>query len=272
MSASRPHVVALTPAYRCASFVEPVLRSLAAQTYPQLQILISVDACDDGTAELCERFAAAHERVTVIRQPKRLGWIGNSNALLAAAAGDACFFAFHDDPLDPAYVERLVAALAAHPEAVLAFSDIESNHGPMRYAHLDGVDDRFERVRRFLFVYGNWWIPLRGLIRREAIDAVGPLRPLAFGEKGTEWPWLLRLLLRGTFMRVPEPLLHKEFRTAGLAASWRASVRNDLALSLALGRIFVGAPLPLLQRLYLLAQLVPGKHRVRALLRRARTS
>ncbi len=52
----------------------------------------------------------------MIRQPVRLGWIGNANALLRAAAGDYVFFAFHDDPLQPDYVERLVDALERAPE------------------------------------------------------------------------------------------------------------------------------------------------------------
>jgi glycosyltransferase involved in cell wall biosynthesis len=55
-------VVACMPAWNAATFIEPVLESLAAQTYQDLQIVISVDACNDGTAELCEAFASTSDR------------------------------------------------------------------------------------------------------------------------------------------------------------------------------------------------------------------
>ena len=72
MSAAQfPRVVACMPAWNSTAFIGPVLESLAAQTYPNVHVLISVDACADGTAELCEQFAATHQRVSVRRQPVR---------------------------------------------------------------------------------------------------------------------------------------------------------------------------------------------------------
>jgi glycosyltransferase involved in cell wall biosynthesis len=239
------------PAYRSTAFITPVLESLAAQTYPNLEVLISVDQCSDGTTELCQAFAAAHSNVTVVRQRARLGWVGNSNALLQAAGGDYLFFAFHDDPLMPRYVERLVEALESNPRAVLAFSDVETNHGPMIYSELDGVTDRFERARRLLFVYGTWWAPLRGLMRRDAVRALGGMKRLAFGEFSTDRPWLLRLALLGEFVRVPEMLIHKEIRPAGLELTWRVNVLNTFAVALACAGVIRRAGFPLAKELYL---------------------
>jgi glycosyl transferase family 2 len=88
--ASRPKVVACVPAWNAATFIGPVLDSIAAQTYANLDVLISVDACADGTAELCEAFAATHPNVAVIRQPSHLGWVGNCTALIGAVEGITC--------------------------------------------------------------------------------------------------------------------------------------------------------------------------------------
>ena len=230
---SGPRVVACMPAWNAAGFIAPVLDSLAAQTYRNLQILISVDTCADGTAELCEAFAAGHAHVRVLRQPARLGWIGNSNALLAAAEGDCAFFAFHDDPLRPTYVARLVEALETHPDAVLAFCDIESNIGPFSYRELDGVTDRYERARRILLQLGPWWVPNRGLFRLPAARQLGGVQRHLAGEYGADWPWLLRLALLGMFVRVPQSLLHKTFRPESLSATWRKGLWRRLALRLA---------------------------------------
>jgi glycosyltransferase involved in cell wall biosynthesis len=265
---ANPRVVACMPAYKSVGFIRPVLESLAAQTYPNLHILVSVDVCTDGTADLCERFAADHPNVTVIRQEKRQGWVGNSNCLLRAAEGDMLFFAFHDDPLKPTYVARLVEALSRNPQAVVAFSDVESNKGPMSYPHLDGLDDAFQRFRKLLLVNGEWWVPLRGIVRMEAVRRLGEMRRLAYGENATDWPWLLRLVLLGEFVRVPEELIHKEIRESGLASSWKYSVRNDLALKLAIAGIIRGAGFTPAQELYLyseLAEFVNGLRKVRNL-------
>jgi glycosyltransferase involved in cell wall biosynthesis len=223
------------PAWRAASFVGPVLESLAAQTYENLDVLISVDLCDDGTAELCERFAAGHPNFTVVRQPTRLGWIGNSNALLDRAEGDCFFFAFHDDPVKPTYVSQLVEALQCNPDAVLAYSDMISGLGIESYRELEGVTDRFERARRLLFSTTPWWCAHRGLFRAGAAKRVGGLRRHLGGEYGADWPWLVSLALEGGFVRVPEPLVFKNRRPDGLNAQLlkSTSLRKRLGVRLA---------------------------------------
>lgn len=236
-----PRVTACMPAWNAAAFVGPVLASLAVQTYENLDVLISVDACDDGTGELCEAFAATHPRVRVVHQEARLGWIGNANALLQAVETEFLFFAFHDDPLAPDYVERLVDALERNPRAVLAFCDIDSNVGPFRYDTLDGIDDRCERARRILLQQGPWWVPNRGLIRATAVKTLGGMRQHRAGESSADLPWLLRLALLGAFVRVPERLIFKTFRPGGLSASWRNDTRRRLALQRACLEVIRGA-------------------------------
>jgi glycosyltransferase involved in cell wall biosynthesis len=263
-----PRVVACMPAYKAAAFIEPVLESLAAQTYANLEVLVSVDVCGDGTAEICERFAASHANFGVIRQTERRGWIGNSNALLAAADGDFAFFAFHDDPLMPRYVERLVQAFSGHPDAVVAFSDVDTNEGPMSYPNLDGLTDRFTRFKTLMVSYGAWWLPLRGLMRMDAVRRLGGLERLVYGEYASDWPWLLRLSLLGEFVRVPERLIHKEIRPGGLVASWKWDIRNDLAIQLAWASIIRRAGFSPWQTLVLYSELGFLKNGLRSILRR----
>lgn len=250
-----PHVVACMPAFRAAKFIGPVLESLASQTYPNLSILISVDLCSDGTLEQCETFAGKHSNVTVIRQSERQGWINNSNALLAVAKGDYIFFAFHDDPLAPNYVERLVDALNANPQAVLAFSDLLSTAGePYTYDALDGLSDRFQRAQQILHAAGNWWLPVRGLIRARTLAAVGGLERNWAGEFSADWPWLLRLALAGEFVHVSEMLVSKRFDKETLSNSWRMRGWKGFAVLVDCLRIIRGAGFPLQKELYLYCQ------------------
>ena len=68
---SAPRLVALVPTWRAAEFIDGTLDALAAQTWRNLEILISDDASPDDTAQRCERYAARDPRFRVIRQPRR---------------------------------------------------------------------------------------------------------------------------------------------------------------------------------------------------------
>ncbi len=233
---ARPKVVALMPAWNAESFITPVLVSWANQTYPNLQVLISDDASTDRTAEICAEFAENLSNVELIRQPQRLGWIGNTNTLLGKADGEYFVFAAHDDIPEPSYIERLVTALEGNPRAVLSFSDFRWRDGinnsvlmeRVAYRDLDGVTDRLERGVRV----ARWWrgspnlvtIAYGGVFRASAARQVGGLRRHIAGENGADWPWLLHLSLLGEFVRIPETLLDKVYWPTSASSSWKPSL------------------------------------------------
>lgn len=238
-----PRAVALLPAWNAERFIAPVLDALVAQTHPNFHVLISDDASSDRTAEICAGYAARHANVRLIRQPRNLGWIGNVNALLAAAEGDYYFFAFHDDVPLPRYVERLAAALDANPNASLAFSDMIRRFPPdagmaddvQTYLYLEGVSDRTERGVRVARKWGeppSYMVTLanRGLFRAEAARRVGGLHRHWGGEFGADWAWLLHLALIGEFVRVPEPLIEKHYRAGSVSAKWKHTPWQRLGL------------------------------------------
>jgi glycosyltransferase involved in cell wall biosynthesis len=248
-------VAACLPAWNAEPFIEPVLQSLDAQTYGNLEVVVSVDAADDDTAVVCDAFAAGRTNWRVMHQPVRLGWIDNTNALLQMVHSDYVFFAAHDDILDPSYVSRLVDALEHNSAAVLAFGDMESSQGLETYTELEGVSDRVERARRLLMPQGLWWVAYRGLFRADALTHFGGPAKHAAGEYSADWPWLLRLALLGEFVRVPEPLLFKNRRSRGLTAALIASGTAWSRLSVALGCLRelrrARLPLPVSARLHL---------------------
>jgi glycosyltransferase involved in cell wall biosynthesis len=253
--ASVPRVVALLPAWNSASFIGPTLESLAAQTYGNLEIIISDDASSDDTAELCARFIAQRPQFRLMRQTRRQGWIGNVNALLGEARGDYLFFAFHDDPLKPAYVESLVAALEGNANAVLAFSDIELGPAVRSYTELEGVSERLERARRIIRKQGLWWIPNRGLFRSAAAARVGGMRRHVAGEYSADWPWLLALGLLGEFVRVPQPLIRKVWRNEGVSMSWKGTSWQAVGVAAACAGVIRRAGIPIREEVSLYREL-----------------
>lgn len=218
-------VTALLPAWNAAQFIQPTLDCLSAQTHRELRVIVSVDLCDDGTAEICDAHAARDARFRVVRQERRLGYVGNCNALLDLADSDHALFAFHDDLLAPAYVARLSAALDATPAAVLAFSEMLLTHADGRrqrplFTELDGVSDRVKRGLIVLAGRNNWWVPNRGVFRLDRVRRIGGLKTHGAGEFSADWPWLFHMSLLGEFVRVPELLCHKFYKKGSLSRSW----------------------------------------------------
>jgi glycosyltransferase involved in cell wall biosynthesis len=233
--ASTPLVTAMVPTYNGAAFIGRTLDSLAAQTWPNLEILIGDDRSTDDTLAVVERFAAAHPNVRVLERTANLGWLRNSNELMAEARGELMFFAFHDDVVAPTYVEALVTALREDPDAVLAFSDMEVHEldGTVdRHAFelLEGVAAAMERGRIMVRRPDGWWVPNRGLFRTAAFAEVGGIHPNDRGEFSADWTWLLGLSLVGGFVRVPRVLCTKYYQTASLSKQWPHDADQVLAL------------------------------------------
>lgn len=235
--AGLPSVVACLPAWRAAGFIRNTLDALTAQTYPNLEVLVSVDASPDDTAEVCEAHARSDSRFRVIRQPRRLGWIGNANALLQAARGDYFFFAFHDDVVLPGYVECLVDALERRPQAVSAFTDLEvrdadGGRRTLEYTEIEALTDPVERAKRVLWMMGHWWVPHRGLFRSPAAAAIGGLKRNLAGEFSADWPWQVHMSLLGEVVRVPTVRCIKNLRPGSVATVWERTSRTRLAAAL----------------------------------------
>lgn len=224
---NHPAVVALVPTHDGARHLGETLASLAAQDYPRLTVVVSDDASTDDTRAVYADVARDCSRFRLLCQPKRAGWVDNSNLLLAEVDGDYAFFAPQDDIFEPTYVSRLVAALQARADAVLAFADTAAVGDEASFRPLAREAREGGRVRRALrYIPDDGYercLPFRGLVRVAALRTVGPLRRSMLGEFDADGRWLFRLALLGPFVRVPERLCAKRIHAASLAASWNYS-------------------------------------------------
>lgn len=236
-----PLVTALVPTYNGAGFITRTLDSLAAQTWPAIEILIGDDRSTDDTLDVVRRFAETHPHTRIIERDTNLGWLRNSNDLMARAEGELMFFAFHDDVVAPTYVEELVGALRMNERAVLAFSDMEVHEvdgttTQHAFDELDGLESDLARGRIMVRRPENWWVPNRGLFRASAFDEVGGIHSNEHGEYSADWTWLLGLALIGEFVRVPKMLCVKYYQAGSVSKKWP----HDDAQLLALRRSGIG--------------------------------
>jgi GT2 family glycosyltransferase len=231
----RPLVTALVPTYNGADFITRTLDSLAAQTWPSLEILVGDDRSTDDTLDVVRRFAGSHPNTRIMERDTNLGWLRNSNDLMAHAGGELMFFAFHDDVVAPTYVEELVRALGSNERAVLAFSDMHVHELDGRvtlhaFDELEGLGTSLERGRVMVRRPGDWWVPNRGLFRSSAFAEVGGIHPNEKGEYSADWTWLLGLSIIGEFVRVPKVLCTKYYMAGSISKKWPHDAAQLLAL------------------------------------------
>lgn len=59
----RKKISVIVPVYNSINCLERCVRSICAQTYPEIEILLIDDGSTDGTDKLCERLAAEDTRI-----------------------------------------------------------------------------------------------------------------------------------------------------------------------------------------------------------------
>ena len=83
---AQPLVSIGLPVYNGASYLSESIDSLLAQTYRNIELVISDNASTDGTQALCERYVAQDARVVYSRRPENIGGVRNHSHVVGASA------------------------------------------------------------------------------------------------------------------------------------------------------------------------------------------
>lgn len=105
-----PLVTVIVPVYNTAEYLPDCVRSIRAQTYPQMQILLVDDGSTDGSGALCDRFAREDARIRAIHQ-ENSGVSAARNRGLEEAEGKYVYFVDSDDWAAERLVEDTVAVM-----------------------------------------------------------------------------------------------------------------------------------------------------------------
>ena len=195
-------VSVIIPTYNRVPYLGDAIRSVLAQPADGVEVIVVDDGSTDGTEELVRGFDAG---LIYLRVPHRGQPAATRNRGLQAARGDFIALLDSDDLFLPGKLTLQCAALAAHTDAALVYSNgyffSEDPTTPISHV-LDGLPtpsgDGFADLLR-----GNFLFPAVTLIRRSCLDAVG-----AFDEaltlRGVEdYDLWLRLAARFPILYVP---------------------------------------------------------------------
>lgn len=106
-----PKVSIGMPVYNGARYIREALDTLVAQTYTDLELIISDNASTDATEGICREYAARDPRIKYVRQSRNRGVIVNFQFALAEAVGEYFMWAAYDDKWGCGYLQEAVAVL-----------------------------------------------------------------------------------------------------------------------------------------------------------------
>ena len=119
-------------AYNHERYVEECIRSIMAQTYQNIELLVMDDGSTDGTfAKMQELKPECEKRFVrvVMIQNGHIGGKQNMNTMIGMAYGRYIFSSASDDAAKPQAIEALHDFLSNNPDYVLAVGDDEIING-----------------------------------------------------------------------------------------------------------------------------------------------
>lgn len=213
-----PLVTIGVPVYRGQDMLPVTLECLRAQSYRNLDVVISVDGPGDPSIEASRPFLA-DSRFRLHVQPARLGWAGNHDWTIRARRGEFYIYQQHDDQVSPDYVAALVDAARRWPQASICFSRMKIT-GLQNRINRNGacLGDPLTRALRYMERLDT--IMLRGLMRGTALAGTSGVIMNEFEGYGSEYRLLAQLALAGEFRFVEGPTYYKRVHGKNLHLKW----------------------------------------------------
>ncbi len=204
--------------YNGAAYVEAQLRSLADQTRPPDELVVTDDGSSDGTVALVEAFAeTAPFAVRISVNQRRLGYTHNFGEALRRCRGDVVFLCDQDDVWYPKKIERILEFLGENPAVHLVIHDRRVTNHDLTHS---GVTE-LGNFRRIGLPDDGFVSGCCTAVRRPFLGAVLPIPDVAHGHDS--WMHLLARLL-GVRYVLPETLIDYRRHGANVSETETVSV------------------------------------------------
>jgi glycosyltransferase involved in cell wall biosynthesis len=232
--AQLPSVTIAIPTYNRLSFLRQAVDSALCQTYSNIQVVVSDNASDDGTAE----FVASIQdpRLLFLRQESNIGMLRNWNACLERATSDFFLLLSDDDYLETSAIEKLAGAMiAAENQNKVAFAycrtwEVDRDGVKQR---IDPTPPAYEEAKEYVIAYFSGlrkMHPCSTLLRTADLKEIGGYSQGSVVLAVDSIVWSRILMKRGLIAGVPEPLSNYRIHPGSETSSRRIDIwRNDIA-------------------------------------------
>ncbi|MCP4351363.1 MAG: glycosyltransferase family 2 protein [Desulfobacterales bacterium] len=209
---TQPLVSIGVAAYNRPAGLRCLLESLIAQTYNNIEIIISND-CSSVAEEIhniCQEFMRHDTRIRYFRQPLNFGLHDNQSFLLEQAKGEFYIWANDDDEYAPAFIEECIKAFDDDPNAVLACSQVYKKIISAGICHKQFFpiypeeNSPYQNIK--LFMERTYSSILQGTHRIDTWRKVWYSVPFHDWE---EIYWIIKIILTGNVAIVNKHLLYK---------------------------------------------------------------
>lgn len=205
-----PLVSVIVPAYNAATFIADTLKSVMAQTYQNLEIIVVDDGSCDRTVEIVQQLAQGDQRIRLIQQPNG-GVAAARNLAIRASQGELVAPIDADDIWYPDQIRRQVQVMQAGGDRVgLVYSwsvDIDEQGQPLGGFHSAQVRGN---VHTTLIAHNFIGNASATMMRRSCLDRVGGYDPELRNQQAQgceDWDLYLRIAEHYEFGVVPEFLV-----------------------------------------------------------------
>lgn len=213
------------PVYNEEAHVAEALRSLLAQEYPSIEVIISDNASTDGTVRVCQAIAAEDSRVSLhlSETNRNAGW--NFQNVLSLARGEFFMWAGAHDRWAPDFASSCIEAIRRNHGCVSAFptgtfmDDAGKLLDTIRTAY-DTTGAMASHIRPWFTAWallGNYAFPFYGVHLTKAITGVAGVPPCY----GPDTVVLFELAFLGStaFVGGPPRIFMRQRRDSG---DWQA--------------------------------------------------
>ena len=116
MIGQEPLVSIGLPTFNRSSLLSKAIESVLAQTYTNIELVVSDNASDDATQSICEEYAKKDSRIKYTRQHINTGPACNFAYVLQHSVGEYFMWLGDDDWIDDNYLEYCVSELIRNPD------------------------------------------------------------------------------------------------------------------------------------------------------------
>lgn len=116
---NKPDMTILIPTYNRVMLLEKSLNSILNQSYSNIEIIIGDNHSNDGTEELCRKYAKEDKRIKYFRHSKNIGTFKNGLFLVNQSTSDYTSIICDDDWVSNNYAEEIIKLFKANEDSLI---------------------------------------------------------------------------------------------------------------------------------------------------------